>query len=392
MPPSFLPYAKQSIHQDDITAVGVALNEELITRGPPVKAFEEAIASYCGASYAVAFSNGTAALMAAYFAADLNPFDRVLSTPNTFIASIGVPVRMGIPVSFVDIDCKTGNMDLEGIKSFFKIPSSRGRPFVVPVHFAGIAMDMDALNHSLSHPDVVVIEDAAHAIGSHYPTGEKVGSCAYSDMTIFSFHPAKTMTTGEGGITTTNNPDYYRRLMLYRDNGIVRESAGLQIPGYYEVQEITGNFHLTSFQGALGLSQLRRLEDFILKRRRLVKLYRSYLKEMSHLRLFTDEFDEQTAFHLMVVQIDFSRYGTTREAVMESLKRKGIGTQVHYIPLYRHPVLKHSSEDWKEKYPVTEHYYSQALSLPLYFDLKEKDVERVCKSLREVLNTKSRRY
>lgn len=381
----FLPYAKQSIHPDDIAAVAAALNEDLITRGPPVKAFEEAIASYCGASYAVAFCNGTAALMAAYFAAELNPFDRVVSTPNTFIASVGIPVRMGIPVSFVDIDCKTGNMDLEGLKPFFQIPSSRGRPFVVPVHFAGIAMDMDALNHSLSHPDVVVIEDAAHAIGSSYPTGEKVGSCAYSDMTMFSFHPAKTVTTGEGGMVTTNNLDYYRRLLLYRDNGIVREKAGLQIPGYYEVQAVTGNFHLTSFQGALGLSQLKRLEDFILKRRRLVKLYRSYLKGIPHLSLFTDEFDAQTAFHLMVVQIDFSKYRTKREAVMESLKRKGIGTQVHYIPLYRHPVLKHSSDEWEGKFPETESYYAQALSLPLYFDLKEKEVERVCKALRDIL-------
>ncbi|MBA2368697.1 MAG: DegT/DnrJ/EryC1/StrS family aminotransferase [Candidatus Protochlamydia sp.] len=387
MPPSFLPYAKQSIHPNDIAAVATALNEELITRGPPVKAFEEAIAKYCGASYAVAFSNGTAALMAAYFAADLNPFDRVVSTPNTFIASVGIPVRLGTPISFVDIDCQTGNMNLERLKALIQIPSSRGRPFVIPVHFAGIALDMVALNHSLSHPDVIIIEDAAHAIGSYYPSGERVGCCAYSDMTIFSFHPAKTMTTGEGGMVTTNNPEYHRRLLLYRDNGIVREAGGVNIPGYYEVQEITGNFHLTSFQGALGLSQLERLEDFIKKRRQLVKIYRSNLKNIPHLRLFTDEFDAQTAFHLMVVQIDFSKYETKREIVMESLKRNGIGTQVHYIPLYRHPVLKHSL-DWEEKYPETEHYYSKALSLPLYFDLTENDVERVCKVLESILKNK----
>ncbi len=384
----FLPYAKQSIQSDDIQAVTNALKEDAITRGPPVRAFEESIASYCGSRYAVAFANGTVALMAAYFALDLQAFDRVISTPNTFIATVGIPIREGIQPQFVDIDRTTGNLDLNQLKKFFNVPLSRGRFFIVPVHFSGIAVDMQMLDRSLCHPDCVVIEDAAHAIGSLYPSGERVGSCAYSDMTIFSFHPAKTMTTGEGGMVTTNDANLYHRLRLYRDNGIEREAPYLKqtsAPGYYEVQAITGNFNVTSFQAALGLSQLKRLDSFIEKRRTLVAHYRKNLKNFPHLSLFSDRADSHTAFHLLVAQIDFKAFGTTREKVMEDLKNKGIGSQVHYIPLYRHPVVKSVAEEWLQRYPQMEAYYAQALSLPLYADLTLQEVDRVCETLRGVL-------
>lgn len=384
----FLPYAKQSIQADDIQSVIDALKEDMITRGPPVEAFEERIASYCGSRYAVAFANGTVALMAAYFAADLQAFDRVISTPNTFIATVGIPIREGIQPCFIDIDRSTGNLDPHQLKKSFNVSLSRGRFFIVPVHFSGIAVDMQMLDRSICHPDCVVIEDAAHAIGSCYPSGEKVGSCIYSDMTIFSFHPAKTMTTGEGGMVTTNDANLYHRLKLYRDNGIEREAPYLkqpQAPGYYEVQAITGNFNMTSFQAALGLSQLKRLDSFIEKRRCLVAHYRENLKHFPHLRLFTDHFDGYTAFHLLVTQIDFKAFGLTREKVMEKLKSKGIGSQVHYIPLYRHPVVRSQAEEWQQRYPQMEAYYAQALSLPLYADLTLAEVDRVCETLKNVL-------
>ena len=235
----FLPYAKQSIQNEDIEAVTQALKEEWITRGPLVKLFEESVAAYCNVPYAVAFNSGTAALMAAYFAAKLTPFDRVISTPNTFIATVGLPVQMGMRPRWVDLDRSTGNLDVLQLKKEMNFRSSRGRLFIVPVHFSGLAIDMLALSREVVDPDAVIIEDASHALGSYYPTGEKVGSCAFSQMTIFSFHPAKTLTTGEGGMVTTKDPELYHHLQLFRNNGI--ENAGpyltksIAAPGYYEV-------------------------------------------------------------------------------------------------------------------------------------------------------------
>lgn len=391
MPVPFLPYAKQAISPEDIQAVQDALQQDLITRGLPVTDFEKAVAESCGARFAVAFSSGTAALMGAFFAAEISPHDQVFSTPNTFIASVGMPVQMGIKPHLIDIHLASGNLDLALLKKALEYQSSRGKPIIVPVHFSGIAVDMQALDKMIKHPGAIVIEDAAHAIGSFYPSGEKVGSCAYSQMTMFSFHPAKTITTGEGGMVTTNDEKLYHRLQLYRDNGIERSAPYLQKPtaaGYYEVHAITGNFNFTSFQAALGLSQFKRIDAFIGKRRLLVKRYRELLKDIPHLKLFDEEFDARTAYHLFVAQIDFSAYKTTRDHVMRALKERGIGTQVHYIPLYRHPVLKITDDEYKKSFPETEKYYSQALSLPLYFDLTENDVERVCSELKKVLKPK----
>jgi UDP-4-amino-4,6-dideoxy-L-N-acetyl-beta-L-altrosamine transaminase len=388
----FLPYTRQSIHNSDIQAVAFSLTGDIITRGDHVKAFEKGIADYCKAEYAVAFSSGTAALAAAYFAADLSASDRVVTSPNTFIATGCSPIQLGIFPHFVDIDRQTGCLDLNLIGPALDFKSTRGKLIVCPVHFAGIAMDMMKLSKMLySHPDAMVIEDAAHALGSSYPTGEKVGSCKWSDMTIFSFHPAKTITTGEGGMVTTNDINLYRKLQLYRNNGIERDAPFLEkepAPGYYEVQAITGNFHLTDMQGALGLSQLSRLAGFIKQRKNLVKLYRKLLENVAGVRLLTEEYDSHTAFHLCVVQIDFSHYGKTREGVMRDLHDRGIGTQVHYIPLYRHPVLRHKKEEMTDFFPATEAYYSEALSLPLYYELTDSDVRRVCSALKACLTRK----
>lgn len=389
MPAPFLPYAKQTIEEEDLKAVKSALKEDLITRGAKVKEFEEAIASYAQVPYAVAFNSGTSALMASYFAAGLTPFDRVITTPNSFIATVGAPVEMGIHPHWVDIDRTTGNLSLEGLASALNYRATRGRPLIVPVHFGGRAVDMAKLDRLINHPEAIVIEDAAHALGSSYPTGEKVGSCAYSQMTVFSFHPAKAITTGEGGMVTTRDPELYHRLLLFRDNGIERESPYLnrpEAPGYYEVQAITGNFHLTGFQAALGLSQLKRLDRFAKKRGELVALYRHLLQDTPHLTFLSEAQAEQTAYHLFVVQVDFQACRITREKVMEILKEKGIGTQVHYIPLYYHPVLKCDLQKEQAQCPEMQLYYSQALTLPLYYELTKEDVERVCKELKTLLN------
>jgi len=391
MPVSFLPYAKQSIDESDLESVKNALKGDIITRGQHVREFEEAIAHYCKAKYAVAFCNGTAALMASYFSANVTPSDRVISTPNTFIATVLPAIQLGIYPQFIDIDQNTGHLDLHFLKEELDFRSTRGKLVILPVHFSGIAMNMQAFDELLyQHPNAVIIEDAAHALGSFYSTGEKVGSCVRSNMTIFSFHPAKTITTGEGGMVTTNDLNLYHRLRLFRDNGIERESSYLEgeaNPGYYEVKSATGNFHLTEFQAALGLSQLSRIDRLVKKRRKLVKLYRNLLQDVPGIRLFTNQFDELTAFHLFVIQVNFSHYTKRREEVMKELEKRKIGTQVHYIPLYRHPVLKNKKQsEWQEYFPNMEEYYRAALSLPLYYELSEKDVHRVCKELIHCLN------
>ncbi len=378
MTENFLPYGRQCIQQGDIQAAGAQLLEPLITRGPKVEAFERAVADYCGVEFAVAFSSGTAALQACYFAGEVSPHDRILSSPNTFFASV-IGVGSGAKAEFIDIDRTTGCLSLEKLSEQLALPATRGKSWVVPVHFAGIAVDMVDLEESIADPTVVTIEDAAHAIGSSYPSGEKVGCCSYSDMTVFSFHPVKTLTTGEGGMVTTHDQKLYERLRLFRNNGIVpRPDIG---PWAYEVQAITGNFHLTDFQAALGLAQLERLDATADKRRELVSEYR---KNLEGVQLFDKKHDDNTCYHLMVAQIDFERVGRSRAEVMEALREKGVGTQVHYVPVYKHPVIQNGSK-WEKECPQMEAYYEQALTLPLYPEMTTSDVRRVSEAVSEVL-------
>lgn len=384
----FLPYAKPSIDSSDISEVAKALETDIITRGPIVEAFEKKVADYCEAKYAVAFNSGSSALMAAYFAAQLGPQDKLLTTPNTFIATVGAAVLQGATPVFFDIDRSSGNLDLTQIEHILSQPLSRGRMCLAPVHFAGIPVDMQKIDRFIKNPDVIVIEDAAHALGSNYTSGEKVGSCAWSHMTMFSFHPAKTVTMGEGGIVTTQDEAFFHRLRLFRNNGIEREKPHLlasPAPWYYEVQALTGNFHVTEMQAALGLSQMNRLDPFIEKRRELMKTYRKLLRDIPHLKMFSEEYDPYTAYHLCVIQIDFKAYKTSRTVIMEKLREQNIGTQYHYIPIYRHPYFQKRFGDISEHFPQMEAYYSQALSLPLYSDLRMQDVERVVLSLKNAL-------
>lgn len=388
----FLPYARQSISKEDIEAVSQALSQEIITRGQLVEQFEHAIKEYTGASYAVAINSGSSALMAAYHAAEIGPQDRLITSPNTFVSTVGSAVLRGATPVFIDIEKETGNLNLEHLLHNINLPSSRGKAVIVPVHFAGIPVDMQVIDAAIADTRTVVVEDAAHAIGSHYKDGTKVGSCAYSQMTIFSFHPAKTITSGEGGVITTNDQDLYHKLCQFRNNGIERDSAhllyGEAALGYYEVQALSGNYNFTEFQAALALSQLKRIDQFIAKRQKLLALYHTLLAGMEHVELLSPSPHLEIAPHLCVAKINFKALKTTRTAVMAGLHQLGIGTQMHYIPVYRHPFFAEKTGDISEYFPEMETYYAQALSLPLYYDLREEDVERVVKGLKTVLGRK----
>jgi dTDP-4-amino-4,6-dideoxygalactose transaminase len=389
---SFIPYARQSINSADLASVAEALSSNWITRGPQVEAFEAALARYCDAKYAVAFNSGSSALAAACYAAEAGPHDRLVTTPNSFIASVGAGVKFGATPVFVDIDSKTANVNIDQMAFNANQPSSRGRPILVPVHFAGVPVNMQKLDREISNPNVVIIEDASHALGSlYFSEGPKVGSCQWSAMTVFSFHPAKTITTGEGGMVTTNDPGYYHRLKLYRNNGIEKDPQYLEgesFPWSYEVKDVTDNHNFTEFQAALGSSQLSRLSQFISKRLELMEAYREKLRGWENVSLLTPQFDQTIAFHLCVVKINFSAFKTTRAEVMKKLLAKNIGTQVHYIPLYKYPVFVKKYGEVSSYFPKMEEYYSQALSLPLYYDLTIENVEFILQSLQSSLQCK----
>jgi UDP-4-amino-4,6-dideoxy-L-N-acetyl-beta-L-altrosamine transaminase len=382
----FIPYAHQTIDEEDIRAVAEVLSNFMITRGPSVEAFEAEIAHKVGAKYAVAFSNGSVALAACFQAAKAGPFDVVVSTPNTFIASVAHAIAAGAHLRLVDID-PYGNMDITLLASQLSIPHTRGKTIIVPVHFGGVAIDMAQLNESITKSDVVIIEDAAHALGSKYSDGKPVGCCANSDMTIFSFHPAKNITCGEGGMVTTNDEQHYNRLKIIRNNGMEKDavSFGPKEPWYYEVQELSSNYHMTEMQAALGLSQLRHLDQWGEKKRSLIASYRKKLGSVPGVTVSPADADARTNFHLFVIKLSFEALGLTRTQVMEGLAAQGIGSQYHYVPLYNHPSLRKHLQQNPQQFPAMHAHFEQALSLPLFASMEEKDVDRVVMALRKVL-------
>ena len=371
-----LSYGRQLIDEDDIRAVVAALKSDFLTQGPAVAAFEQDICAQTGAKYCVAVANATAGLHIAVATLGLEPGTEGITSPNTFLASANCLAYNGLVPCFADIDPKTYNISPEKIRERI---TSKTR-VLIPVDFAGQASRMAEIKAIAEEKGLFVIEDAAHAIGSQYADGSYVGSCRYSDMTVFSFHPVKTITTGEGGAITTNDEKLYRALLALRSHGMTKNPDELtRRPGrwYYEMQSLGFNYRLTDLQAALGSSQLKKLALFKERRRRIVDAYNG---AFAALPWFTRPYEEpglSSCFHLYAALLDFGRLGKTRDEVMGELQSAGIGTQVHYIPVHLQPFYRERYGYREGDYPEAERYYERALSLPLFPAMTDEDVRHV---------------
>ena len=380
-----IPYGRQSISQADIDAVSSVLKSDFLTQGPAVPQFEKAIAERVGAAYAVASNSATSSLHLACLALGVGAGDLVWTTPITFVASANCARYCGADVDFVDIDPVSYNISVDRLREKLELAVKLGSvpKVVVVVHLAGHPADMAAIRELGRHFGFSIIEDASHAIGGNYRTA-KIGSCAYSDITVFSFHPVKIITTGEGGVAVTNDPKLARKMALLNSHGITREPSELQGesagPWYYEQLELGFNYRMTDIQAALGLSQLSRLEEFLDRRHVLARRYDEALTDLPLILPWRDERD-YSGFHLYIVRLKGDLKHRHR-AIFERLRRNGILVNLHYIPVYRQPDYQLLGYDLAD-YPHAEDYYASAITIPLHPALTEEEQNRVVMELGE---------
>ncbi|HWR45767.1 UDP-4-amino-4,6-dideoxy-N-acetyl-beta-L-altrosamine transaminase [Sporomusa sp.] len=377
---TYLPYGRQWLDEDDIKAVVEVLKSDYLTTGPKIAEFEKAFAQYVDAKFAVAISNGTAALHAACYAAGIQEGDEVITTPITFAASANAVLYCGGTPVFADIDAATYNIDPNEIRR--KITDKTKA--IIPVHFAGQPCDMDEIGKIASEFNLMVIEDAAHAVGADYK-GKLIGGI--SDMTIFSFHPVKHVTTGEGGMITTNNESLYRKLLLFRSHGITRDKDMMlenQGPWYYEQLELGYNYRMTDIQAALGVSQLKKADKFLQRRREIADLYTEAFKDTTGLTVPFQEDGCNSSWHLYVIQLNLEKLRCDRKEVFEALHRENIGVNVHYLPVYKHPYYQQNG--YRDvKCAHSEKLYDRMISLPIFPKMTNQDVQDVIHSVKTIL-------
>ena len=360
-------YGKQSIDKNDIEAVTNVLKSNFLTQGPKAPEFENDLANYCGAKYAKVVSNGTAALHLSYLAIGLKRDDIVWTVPNTFVATANAALYCGAKIDFIDIDAKTYNLSIKCLKDKLTQAKIDGKlpKLIVPVHFSGQSCEMKEIWNLSKKYGFKIIEDACHALGGEYQS-KKIGSCEYSDMTVFSFHPVKMITTGEGGAILTNNKILNDKVEIFRNHGITKDINKFKNKNnsdwYYEQQILGFNYRLTDIQAALGISQLKRLENFVIKRRKIAKLY---LNELKGVVLPYQHPETESSWHLFVVKVK------DRNMAYQQLKKEGITTQIHYIPVSEQPFYN------CEKIPNSNDFYQECLSLPIYVDLKRVEQLKV---------------
>jgi len=384
-----IPYGRQDITQADVDAVVTVLQSDWITQGPAIARFEQVVADYCGSKYAVAVTSATAALHIACLATNLGSGDWLWTSPNTFVASANCGLYCGAQVDFVDIDPKTYNLSVDALEKKLLVAERQGKlpKVVIPVHLAGQSCEMERIEALSRKYGFTLLEDASHAIGARYQD-HPVGNCRYSDMTVFSFHPVKIITTGEGGMVLTNRDDLYERLICLRTHGITRSEQLMTEtshgPWYYQQLDLGFNYRITDIQAALGWSQMQRLEAFVGRRRQLAVIYDERLATLP-LTLPWQHPDTLSSWHLYVIRLNLDEVKYTHRQVFESLRQEGIGVNLHYIPVHTQPYYQQLGFQWGD-FPEAEQYYREAISLPLYYGLSETDQDRVVIALKQLLS------
>lgn len=385
---SVIPYGRQSIGEEDIEEVVRTLRSEFLTQGPAVPAFEKRVAEICNAGFAVAVNSATSALHLACLALDIGPEDDVWTSPITFVATSNAALYCGAKVDFVDIDPRSYNLCPERLAKKLSDAAASGKlpKAVIPVHLAGQSCDMAKIHAVAKQYGVRIIEDASHAIGGYY-RGEPIGNCRYSDICVFSFHPVKIVTTGEGGMALTNDPALADSMALLRSHGITRDPELLEKKDqggwYYEQQQLGFNYRMTDIAGALGHSQLSRLETFVARRREIAAAYDTDFSSLP-VRTPWQHPDTASAWHLYVIRLNLEKSARSHRETHEFLRDSGIGVTLHYIPVYHQPFYR--ALGFAEGHcPNAESYYTEAISLPMYPALSEDDRRRVVDAVREAV-------
>lgn len=381
-------YGRQSIDTADIQSVVDVLNSDFLTQGPVLEQFEKKVAQYCGAKYAVAVTNATSALHIACRAAGLGKGDVLWTSPITFTASANCGRYCGSDVDFVDIDAATYNMSPDELEQKLQQAKATGRlpKVVVPVHLAGQSCDMRRIHELSVEYGFTILEDASHAIGADY-LDTKVGSCTYSDMAVFSFHPVKIITTGEGGMVLTNNEVLYKKLCLYRSHGITRDAALMTHeadgPWYYQQIDLGYNYRMTELQAALGFSQMDKLDEFVARRRYLVSRYDNLLQDLPMITPHVLE-GANPSWHLYMVRVDFSKLQVNKVQLFAEMKKRGVVLNLHYIPVHTQPYYQDLGFKQGD-FPQSEKYYEEIFTLPLYYGLTDEQQDDVVAALRDCL-------
>jgi len=379
----FISYSHQYIEEDDINAVVEVLRSDFLTQGPKLKEFEESLASYCGAQFAVGFSSGTAALHGAYFAAGLGSEGEIITSPMTFLATANAALFLGVRPVFVDIEANNGNI----APGLIERAITKKTKAIVPVHFAGLPAEMKDISKTAGRHKLIVIEDACHALGARY-MGTTIGDCQYSDMVVFSFHPVKSITTGEGGAVLTNNEDMYKKLVMFRHHGVTKEPDLLQNMSnagkgwYYEMQYLGNNYRLTDIHSALGVSQLKKLDRFIEKRRQIAEIYKQAFQGKSFFDLPAENDQVKSAWHLYSIRLK-DKYKSRKAEIFAELRRHGLGVQVHYIPVYLQPYYQQLGFK-KGLCRNAEDFYEREISIPLYAAMSCEDIDYVIETILSV--------
>lgn len=383
-----IPYGRQDITKADVDAVLTVLQSDFLTQGPKVPAFEHAVVSYCGAKHALAVNSATSALHIACLALDLGPGDWLWTSPITFVASANCALYCGAEVDFVDIDYRTYNLCPQALERKLEQAEREGKlpKVVVPVHLCGQPCDMQAIHSLALRYGFKIIEDASHAIGGRYK-GNPIGNCEYSDITVFSFHPVKIITTAEGGMALTNSAELASKMALFRSHGITRDPAQMTHetdgPWYYQQIELGYNYRMTELQGALGVSQMERLDAYVTRRHQLALRYDELLAKLPVTTPWQHP-DSYSGLHLYPIRLQLDKITKGHRQVFESLREQGIGVNLHYIPVHTQPFYQRMGFQPAD-FPKAQDYYREAISLPMFFTLTEDQQDTVVRVLAEVL-------